>query len=164
MIRPATLDDAHALVELSTQTFTETFGYLYPPEDLEHYLATTYTADAYATMLDDPYHAIWVLEEDDELIGYVLAGPCSLPHEDVTPEDREIKRLYVKKGHQNSGDGQKLMQQAMDWIGDRTTWIGVWSENYGAQRFYERFGFSKIGEYKFIVGETRDDEFIYRKD
>lgn len=161
-IRPATLEDADALASLSAHTFTETFGHLYPPEDLEHFLTTTYTADAYARMLEDPYHAIWVLEQDDELIGYILAGPCSLPHEDVTPEDREIKRLYIKKEHQNSGDGHRLMHTAMDWIGDRTTWLGVWSENYGAQRFYQRFGFSKAGEYEFVVGNSRDREFIYR--
>lgn len=161
-IRPATLDDADALASLSAHTFTETFGHLYPPEDLEHFLTTTYTADAYARILEDPYHAIWVIEQDDELIGYILAGPCSLPHEDVTPEDREIKRLYIKKEHQNSGDGRRLMHTAMDWIGDRTTWLGVWSENYGAQRFYQRFGFSKAGEYQFVVGNSRDREFIYR--
>ena len=47
--------------------------------------------------------------------------------------------------------------------GPRTLWIGVWSENLGAQRFYARYGFHKVGEYEFPVGETRDREFILRR-
>ena len=42
----------------------------------------------------------------------------------------------------------------------RRLWIGVWSKNFGAQRFYERLGFAKVGEYEFPVGQTRDQEFI----
>ena len=37
--------------------------------------------------------------------------------------------------------------------GPRTLWIGVWSENLGAQRFYARYGFEKVGEYEFSVGQ-----------
>ena len=47
--------------------------------------------------------------------------------------------------------------------GRADVWIGVWSENYGAQRLYRRFGFDKAGEYEFVVGETRDREFIFRR-
>jgi ribosomal protein S18 acetylase RimI-like enzyme len=42
-------------------------------------------------------------------------------------------------------------------------WIGVWSENLGAQRFYARRGFEKVGEYGFPVGKTLDHEFILRR-
>ena len=45
----------------------------------------------------------------------------------------------------------------------RTLWISVWSENFGAQRFYERHGFGFVAEYEFIVGEQRDREFMYRR-
>ena len=40
----------------------------------------------------------------------------------------------------------------------------MWSENYGAQRFYGRHGFEFAGEYAFIVGEQRDRESMYRRD
>jgi ribosomal protein S18 acetylase RimI-like enzyme len=39
----------------------------------------------------------------------------------------------------------------------------VWSENFGAQRFYARYGFEKAGEYLFPVGDTNDLEFILRR-
>ena len=48
--------------------------------------------------------------------------------------------------------------------GPRTLWIGVWSENHGAQRFYARHGFVHVGEYEFPVGRVRDREFILRRE
>ena len=54
----------------------------------------------------------------------------------------------------------------MDWLldrGPRTLWVGVWSENLGAQRFYARYGFALAGEYAFPVGRVRDREFIFRR-
>ena len=45
----------------------------------------------------------------------------------------------------------------------RTLWVGVWEENFGAQRFYARYGCRKVGEYDFIVGDTHDREFILRR-
>ena len=54
----------------------------------------------------------------------------------------------------------------MAWLlrdGPRTLWVGVWSENFGAQRFYGRYGFAHAGEYEFPVGRVRDREFIFRR-
>ena len=71
------------------------------------------------------------------------------------------------QGEQNGGVGRALFEQALAWLerdGPRTLWISVWSENYGAQRFYGRHGFEFAGEYAFIVGEQRDREFMYRRD
>jgi ribosomal protein S18 acetylase RimI-like enzyme len=42
-------------------------------------------------------------------------------------------------------------------------WLGVYSENPGAQRFYTRYGFMKVGEYEFPVGPLRDREFIFSR-
>ena len=57
--------------------------------------------------------------------------------------------------------------EAMAWLlrdGPRRLWVGVWSENHGAQRFYQRYGFAKAGEYLFPVGSQRDLEFVLRRD
>ena len=45
----------------------------------------------------------------------------------------------------------------------RRLWIGVWSENLGAQRLYARRGFEQVGTYAFAVGRVRDHEFILRR-
>jgi len=116
--------------------------------------------------LAHPQCATWLLEREGEAIGYALAGPCDLPHPDVTPSDGELKRIYVLRGHQGGGRGTMLLKTALDWLekdGPRPLWIGVWSENLGAQRLYGRLGFEKVGEYRFPVGETRDREFILKR-
>ncbi len=95
-------------------------------------------------------------------MGYVQAGPCTLPHSQVTPDCGEVKRLYVRQQVQGSGLGSRLLTTALEWLEapSRRLWIGVWSLNHGAQRLYRRHGFERVGAYQFPVGNTLDDEFI----
>ncbi|KAF1711120.1 GNAT family N-acetyltransferase [Pseudoxanthomonas kalamensis DSM 18571] len=166
LIRRATPDDAGTMSAIATATFIETFGHLYPPEDLEYFLRTCYAPEAQREELQDPRKAMWLLENDGVAIGHAAAGPCGLPHPEVQADDGELKRLYVLREFHNAGLGAQLMDAAMDWLlreGPRTLWVGVWSQNFGAQRFYARYGFAKAGEYHFPVGNTLDDEFILRR-
>ena len=148
------------------RTFGETFAHLYPPSDLTTFFRQAYSSEAFNRLLSDDLQALWLLESGGNAFGHVLAGPCGLPHAEVVPGDGEIKRLYILKQAHNAGWGAKLMQTAVDWLqrdGPRTLWIGVWSENFGAQRFYRRHGFVRVGAYLFPVGETNDHEFILRR-
>lgn len=165
-IRRATPEDAPAASAIAADTFVETFGHLYPPADLETYLTEAYDVDAQLAVLEDPQRAVWLAEEDGEVIGHAAAGPCGLPHDGVQPGDMELKRLYLRRSHQGGYRGTQLLRTALDWMvrdGPRTVWLGVWSENLGAQRFYERHGFTRAGEYHFPVGQTLDLEFILRR-
>lgn len=166
LIRRATADDASTLAELGRVTFIDAFGHLYTPEDLQAFIDDSHSVASYASALANPKYALWLAEHDGVAVGYAQAGPCGLPHADVQPGDGELKRLYLLRSAQNGGVGVALLQFALDWLerdGPRTLWISVWSENYGAQRFYGRHGFEHAGEYAFIVGEQRDREFMYRR-
>lgn len=196
MIRRATPADAEALSYLSRTCFTQTFGHLYAPSDLEAFLDEAYSPTVLRTELNDPERATWLLFDEpvdearatlssDDLpgtpeprdeaptssvsqapIGYVTACPAHLPHPDVAPGDGEVQRLYILQGHQGGGRGTALLRTALDWLerdGPRTIWIGVWSENYGAQRFYARHGFEIVGDYSFMVGDHADHELITRR-
>jgi ribosomal protein S18 acetylase RimI-like enzyme len=165
-VRRATPADAERVVDIARRNFTETFGHLYPAEDLAYFLEHVYSLAAHRTLLADDDCAVWLLERDRHVIGHAVAGPCGLPHPDVQPGDGELKRLYVLKEAHNGGWGSRMLTTAFDWLerdGPRTLWIGVWSENLGAQRLYARHGFEKVGEYLFEVGATRDHEFILRR-
>ena len=165
-IRRATPDDAATLSRLSARTFTETFGHLYPPEDLAAFNAEAYAEDRQRVILSHPDYAVWLLEDGGEAVGHAAAGPCGLPHPDVAAGDGELKRLYLLASHQSGGWGGRMFDVAMDWLerdGPRTLWIGVWSENAGAQRFYARRGFERAGDYLCPVGEVRDLEYILRR-
>lgn len=168
LIRRATLDDAQRLTDLAERAFVVAFGHLYPPADLAQFLHESYSVDVHRQYLSDPQCAMWLVERDGEAVGYALAGrPCGLPHPEVKPEDGELKRIYLLPAAQGSGVGGQLIQQAFDWLeqdGPCTLWIGVWSQNFGAQRFYARLGFAQVGNYEFLVGSVRDPEFILRRD
>lgn len=165
-IRRATLDDADALSRIGAQTFTETFGHLYPVEDLAAFLVYAYGLERTRADLADPAKASWLVELDGRAIGYASAGPAGLPHDELKPTDGELYRLYVLAAHQGGGTGRRLLDTVLGWLeqdGPRPLWIGVWSLNHGAQRLYQRLGFEKVGDYIFPVGQTRDEEFILRR-
>jgi ribosomal protein S18 acetylase RimI-like enzyme len=165
-LRRAGPADAEALSRNSRITFSQTFGHLYPPEDLSAFLDSHHSVDAARRDLLDPASAVWLAEADGAVVGHALAGPCKLPHPDVFPDCGELKRLYLERAWQGGGAGGRLMDMALAWLekdGPRRLWIGVWSENFRAQALYQRFGFEKVGEYEFAVGKARDHEFILRR-
>ncbi|KAF9161441.1 hypothetical protein BGX21_002288 [Mortierella sp. AD011] len=166
-LRQANPDDASKLSELGALTFTHTFGHLYKPEDLQDFLTTTYTAERHLIPLTDSRESFWVLEDDNgEALAFGWAGACKLPVPSLESNAGEIKRLYVHPDHQGKKLGSRILKQMLAWLeseGFGPLYIGVWSENYGAQRLYSNYGFVKLCEYDFPVGNHRDREFIFKR-
>ena len=116
-IRRATSADAGTLAGISRDTFVETFGHLYAPEDLAWHLDFSYAPEKYRDALDEQGAVAWMLEDEaDAVQGYAFAGPCGLPHGDVQPGDLELKRLYLRRSLQNGGWGARLFAEAEDWM------------------------------------------------
>jgi ribosomal protein S18 acetylase RimI-like enzyme len=165
-IRRAGAADAATVARLGAQTFDAAFGHLYPQEELATFLAEVHDEDKVAAEIADADTAVWLAERGERAVGYAVAGPCALPHPEARPDQGELKRIYVEPGLQGEGVGQALFDTAMAWLerdGPRRLWISVFSDNHGAQRFYQRQGFAKVGEYKFRVGASLDKEFILRR-
>ena len=151
VIRRATPDDAPALAAIGAATFTETFGHLYPPQDLTAFLAEAYDLAATRRNLADPEKAAWLVEADGDVIGYAEVGPCGLPHPEVTEASGELKRFYFRKAWQNRGLGTKLLHLLLD-IARKENLVKiigyVLPENIEMQRICQALGF---------VAEERDD-------
>lgn len=170
MIRRATSEDAGALAAFAqarfVETFVEDFAIPYPAADLEAYLRDTFSVDATRAGIADAEGAVWIVDLDGTIGGYAMAGPNGLPHPDALAGDRELKRFYLRRDLQGSGVADPLMRAVSAWLDpgdDGAAWIGVWSGNVRAQRFYARYGFAKVGEYDFRVGASVDREFILRR-
>lgn len=161
-----TVDHLPQLQKLMRTVFTETFGHLYPPSDLAAYLDTAYATDQLRTELTDKWNFWQLVDAGGEAVAYLECVPAHLPHPEVRPEAHgEIERIYVLRSQQGKGLGRTLMRVAIDHLteryGDEPQWLGVWSENLRAQALYRSFGFEKVGEYQFPVGDTLDHEFIF---
>src|SRR5580704_8389764 len=136
IIRRAGPADAEALAAIGQATFVETFGHLYPPEDLASFLAEAHSVERAKADLANPAKAAWLVEADGQVVGYALACPAKLPHPEVTPACGELDRIYLLADHRGGGLGTRLLDETLDWLereGPRRLWIGVFSENVGAQ-------------------------------
>jgi diamine N-acetyltransferase len=171
-IRTALPADTTALAALKLAAFRETFldgfGIPYPPADLARFEEESYGPAKVAVELADPRHATWVAEAaDGTLVAYAHTGPSKLPHPDVHGGSGELYQLYLLGSAQGVGLGKALMALAMDWLEENypgPVWLGVWSGNDRAQRFYAAQGFQKVGDYHFMVGDHADAEYIMRRD
>ena len=165
ILRAATEDDIPALSALGRDSFVDKFGYMYKPEDLAAFVAETHSHAAVAAELAHAERRYRLVEIDGALAGYCkLAIPSTLGEYHAAARPIEIKQLYTAPGMTGKGIGAALMDWAMAearaYRAD-TIQLSVWSGNDGAQRFYARYGFAKVADITFAVGEQIDEEYLF---
>lgn len=167
MLRPALPQDAPALAELGRVSFTAAFGHLYAPEDLASFLDEVHDVAAVAQEISDPSisHRLAVDEPGGALIGFAkLKQPGWYGEYSTATTPISLGQLYTAPERTSEGIGAALMDWAIGEArlrGCDAMQLSVWSENYGAQRFYQRYGFTHVADIDFWVGNHRDDEFLY---
>jgi ribosomal protein S18 acetylase RimI-like enzyme len=162
--RAASVQDAALIAEFAAKSFVDTFGHLYPPEDLQVYLAKSYAADVIAAELADPDVRYALALKDGAIVGYSMWGPVELAAAH-SPCARELYRLYVDAQAKGAGVARTLMDDVIAGVradGGDELWLSVWENNDRAQAFYKRYGFEHMGEHKFMVGRVADRDLIWR--
>ena len=166
-LRPATPDDAADLAALARESFVAAFGPLYKPEDLEAFLSGYRSEEAYRAKLADPNVRVQLASIDGTPGAYALIvlGEAIDGRPDPQPARPVfLSQLYCAGHATGRGLGAKLMdwvlEEARAWGADAVQ-LSVFSENFGAQRFYQRYGFEHVADIHFWVGNKRDDEFLY---
>ncbi|MEZ5960251.1 MAG: N-acetyltransferase [Hyphomonadaceae bacterium] len=161
--RDANVTDAAALGAFAERTFTETFGHLYPPEDLASYVEAKYRTDVVAAELADADVRYVLALRDGLIVGYSKLGVIDM---DVDATDAlELHRLYVDASVKGAGVAKTLMDDGLAWArgkGAKVMYLSVWENNTRAQAFYRRYGFEHVKEHKFMVGRVADRDFIWR--
>lgn len=164
--RDALAEDASALAAFCAATFVDTFGHLYPAEDLTAYLGATYTLAQIGAEIADPEIHYRLAFDAGRIVGYSMTGALKLtPPAPVTEPALELRRLYVAPEAKGAGVAQALMDEAVAWSRDRgaaALYLSVWENNLRAQRFYRRYGFEGVGEHAFMVGAVRDRDLIWK--
>jgi len=150
----------------------ETFPLACPPgttrENIDLFCATKLSPEAFEAYFADPRVSIWCAAEEDELVGYVMS--VSGEPEDpviasavVRRPTVEISKIYVRQSAHGSGTAQQLMDVAVEDAkaeAAQSVWLGVNQQNTRANSFYERRGFLVVGERRFQVGDSLEEDFV----
>ena len=167
-IRPATVTDAERLSRFGAATFRETFADDNSPDDMARYLAEAFSPERQAAEITDPVGTVLLAERhephgDTGLLGYVHLVSGKAPAAVHGPSPLELKRLYVARAFHGLGVAQSLMDAALDAArarGAMTLWLGVWERNSRALGFYYKYGFTRVGEHTFVLGDDRQTDWV----
>ena len=167
IFRPAVPDDAPALARLGQDSFVAAFAHLYSAEDLDAFLAEVHNPETVGAEIagDDCTHRL--VEVDGALVAFCkLRHPTKFADHSDARDPIELGQLYALPGHTGNGIGAQLMDWALEQAqagGHDAILLSVYAENFGAQRFYQRYGFAKIADITFRVGTQLDPEFLYER-
>ena len=131
-------DDLDALQVVSVVSFYESFIDGADPLDMQEYLQTQLTTEILAVELAQSTSKFIGIKDHQILIGYMKVND--------EKDAIEIQRLYLLKDYQNKGLGQRLLDEANRYAKTK-------QKRYAAIRFYERYGFKKIGIKHFLLGK-----------
>jgi GNAT superfamily N-acetyltransferase len=162
VLRACVPGDEEALALVGAATFLETFAGLLTGPDILAHCRVQHGAAQYAAWLADPDYTLCLAELDGAPVGFVVLSPPDLPVA-VTKDDIELKRIYLLHRFQGGGVGRRLLEwsvrQARS-LGKGRLLLGVKADNVAALAFYDRVGFVRIGERKFLVGAMLCDDYI----
>ena len=153
-IRKAQRVDVNSLSELAKTTYANAFGHSLNPPDLAAHLENNLSESCFEEFLDED--TILVAEHDNRLIGFIQIGVAwpETDDDDFSPEDAELRRIYVLAEFQGHGIGRQLIDAAFQeprFAAARDIYLDVWEDNQRAQRLYESYGFRTIGKRAFQV-------------
>lgn len=164
-LRPATPADAPALSKLGIASFVAKFGQMYAADDLASFLDEVHSEAAVAAEIARPHVRYCLAERGGRLVAYCKMGlACSWPEHARGRNAIELKQLYTAPDATGGGLGTALMGWAFAIAQEADAdeiQLSVWSGNDGAQRFYARHGFAKVADIHFMVGQQRDEEFLF---
>lgn len=155
-VRRAQIEDRDLLVWLGRKTFFDTFHQSCSEQDMNLFLDSMHHPEKIAAELADPNSHFYLLEEDQNVIGYSRLWRDAAPLPIVQGKNPiELGRFYLLQSAIGSGAASHLMRATLEMarlLAHDTIYLGVWEHNHRAQRFYTKWGFSKIGEHIFPVG------------
>lgn len=162
VLRECVPGDEEALALVGAATFLETFaGMLEGPDILAH-CRVQHGAAQYAAWLASPDYKLCLAELKGAPVGLAMLSPPDLPVA-LTEDDVELKRIYLLHRFQGGGLGRRLLEWSVDQarlLRRKRLLLGVKADNTDALAFYDRVGFVRIGERKFLVGSMLCDDYI----
>ena len=163
-LRLCTPNDAAMLSLVAGASVLEAFAGILSGADLLAHCQLNNSPEAFAGYLAQPTARCVLAEAEpgDAPIGYIVCCEPDLPI-DPLPHDYELRRIYLLHRFQGLGIGRALMDAAVSYareLGRTRLLLGVYGENLDAIRFYERAGFTQVGERLFTLGSTTHQDAV----
>ena len=163
ILRRATHRDAGRIADIGYRTFKASFWADNRPEDMEQYLSLNFSKARIEAQLADPDSIFFLACENGKEVGYVMLRSGETPDSVPGTKPVELVRIYIEESIIGKGYGSAIMQSCLEAAqsdGHRTIWLGVWEKNLRAIRFYEKWGFEKVGTQKFVLGSDVQNDYI----
>jgi len=138
-LRPATVDDAEAVMRLHLQCHEEAYGRHLPPSFFAMRRETLPGRVDNLRRGIEAGHIPMLAYDGGGLLGLAAGGPAQ--HADA-PVPVELYMLYILQRAYGSGAGQLLLDAA---IGREAAFLWVLADNPRAQAFYAKNGFALDG-------------------
>lgn len=138
-IRKALYSDCFDLSLLKREIWETTYRGIYPDEKIDNYDYQK-NEERFKSFINNPNQQLYVVTNDNNIIGYIEFGKPYRPFRDYT---QEIGLFYIKKDYQRHGLGTKLFDLASQHIkfnGADKFFISCHKYNLDAQKFYKKMG------------------------
>lgn len=171
-VRRARTTDATGLAELAKVTFPLACPPGSAPEAIAEYIAANLSAERFGEYLADPRRLLTVAEDADGPCGYTMLLTGETDDADVAAAlgirpTIELSKVYVLPGSHGRGIAAPLMEATLDAArstGVAGIWLGVNQRNARAVRFYEKSGFTIVGEKSFSLGPEVHHDFVMERE
>ena len=150
-------EDAALIALLGRITFAETFGHLFAGHraHLLAYLDRTFSVGKIRRSIESSRNAYWLGFADGLPVSY-----AKLKYPSPTPLLRgesvaQLQKIYVLRDFLEQGIGKSLLQAILDHAANlqiEKLWLDVLKDNTRAILFYQRHGFSGLGEDTYTIG------------
>lgn len=165
-IRTASTPDSALIRTLGVRIFTETFASANTAENMRAYLESSFSREKVAAEVADPASMHLIAEVDGVAAGYARLRSGAGPAEVGGQRPVELVRLYVDAVHHGGGVGAALMEASLGAAvvaGHDVMYLGVWENNPRAIAFYTKWGFERVGEQVFVLGDDEQTDWLMRR-
>jgi ribosomal protein S18 acetylase RimI-like enzyme len=164
LVKSAIAADANAIAQIAKETFALACPPSADANELEKYIDCNLNAERFNEFIASQSTYISCAFVNGEMAGFIVAvydSPC-VDIADLTAT-AEIQKLYIRPRFHGKEIAYNLMTSAIAEVtkpGIEKIWLGVYSDNIRAKKFYSKFGFHVVGETYFIMGSERHLDHI----
>ena len=157
-IKVITADPSQAdiISSIGKQAFRSAFGSLFnSKEELREYLDYTYDLAKISKSIEKENNVFFIAFVENVPVGFAKVKKDSLNDQIESIAQMELQKIYVLPYYHGSGAGPALIDAVLglaDEVCPDYIWLDTHITNSKAIRFYEKYGFQKVGKYYFMIG------------